>query len=104
MGRIRRAFSVLFWILKSLLLKLSPARRVMLLVALVFAVVGWKKFEISSYIMDFDLRPWGFLLLLIVLMLELRDKLLAKDEIAVARQVQLALHPFIVMEKWPGNP
>jgi len=93
MGRIRRAFSVLFWILKSLLLKLSPARRVMLLVALVFAVVGWKKLEISSVVMDFDLRPWGFALLLIVLMLELRDKLLAKDEIAVARQVQLALHP-----------
>lgn len=93
MGRVRRAFSVLFWILKSLLLKLSPARRVMLLVALVFEVVGWKKLEISNMIMDFDLRPWGFALLLIVLMLELRDKLLAKDEIAVARQVQLALLP-----------
>jgi len=93
MGRIRRAFSVLFWILKSLLMKLSPARRVMLLVALIFGIAGWNAVELGSYVMDFDLRPWGFALLLIVLMLELRDKLLARDEIAVARQVQLALLP-----------
>lgn len=93
MGRIRRAVSVLFWILKSLLMKLSPARRVMLLIALVFGVVGWKAFSIGSIVMDFDLRPWGFVLLLIVLMLELRDKLLARDEIAIARQVQIALLP-----------
>jgi sigma-B regulation protein RsbU (phosphoserine phosphatase) len=93
MGRIRRAFSVLFWILKSLLMKLSPARRVMLLIALVCGIAGWNAVEVGSYVLDFDLRPWGFALLLIVLMLELRDKLLARDEIAVARQVQLALLP-----------
>jgi serine phosphatase RsbU (regulator of sigma subunit) len=94
MGRVRRAFSVLFWILKSLLLKLSPARRVMLVIALVFGVIGWKGFAIGTNVaLDFDLRPWGFVLLLIVLMLELRDKVLARDEIAVARQVQIALLP-----------
>jgi hypothetical protein len=93
MGRFRRAVSVLFWILKSLLMKLSPARRVTLLLALILAVLGWKSFTVGTVAMDFDFRPWGFILLLIVLMLELRDKLLARDEIAIARQVQLALLP-----------
>ena len=85
---------VLLWILKSLLMKLSPARRVMLLIAMVLGMIGWKAISIGESLdMDFDFRPWGFVLLLIVLMLELRDKLLAKDEIAIARQVQLALLP-----------
>jgi hypothetical protein len=93
MGRLRRAVSVLFWILKSLLMKLSPARRVLLLISLLLGVIGWKAFRFSTFVMDFDLRPWGFVLLLLVLMLELRDKLLARDEIEIARQVQLALLP-----------
>jgi sigma-B regulation protein RsbU (phosphoserine phosphatase) len=93
MGRIRRAASVLFWILKSLLMKLSASRRVMLVIALVLGMLGWKSFSFAGVGMDFDFRPWGFVLLLLILMLELRDKLLARDEIAVARQVQLALLP-----------
>jgi sigma-B regulation protein RsbU (phosphoserine phosphatase) len=36
---------------------------------------------------------WSFFILLLVFMLEMMDKVLAKDEIEVARQVQLALLP-----------
>lgn len=93
MSRIRRAFSLLFWVLKSLLLKLSPTRRLLLMVALTFAVMGPTGFSTQAFALQTDLRPWGFVLLLIVLMLELRDKMLAKDEIAIARQVQRALLP-----------
>ncbi len=93
MGRVRRTFSMILWILKSLLMKLSPARRVMLSIALVLGMVGWRSFVTDQFRVSIDLRPWGFVLLLVVLMLELRDKLLARDEIAVARQVQLALLP-----------
>ena len=94
MGRIWRAFVLIGWILKSLFLKLSRARRVLLLVAMIFAVLGWTKISIGAFAPPgIELRLWGFVLLLIVLMLELRDKLLARDEIAVARQVQLALLP-----------
>jgi len=92
MGRFRRAFAVLGWTLKSLLLKLSAPRRIMLLAALVLAILGPLRFG-TEVIVRTDLRPWGFLLLLIVLMLELKDKLLARDEIEFARQVQLALLP-----------
>jgi hypothetical protein len=95
MGRIRRAVTVLFWILKSLLMKLSPVRRVMLLVSLIFFfLIGYKSITLGTLPpLKLNMAPWGFALLLIVLMLELRDKLLARDEIAVARQVQLALFP-----------
>jgi serine phosphatase RsbU (regulator of sigma subunit) len=94
MSRIARAFSMLGWIMKSLLMKLSPPRRLLLLVALVLAVPGRTRFAISGFQeVTIDLRLWACLLLLIVLMLELKDKLLARDEIEIARQVQLALLP-----------
>lgn len=93
MGRPRRTFWVLGWLFRSLLLKLTPARRALLLGALILAILGWTEFVLGGLTVRFDFRPWGFLLLLVVLMLELKDKLLAKDEIQVARQVQRALLP-----------
>lgn len=89
MGRIRRSISMIAWLLKSLFLKLSPTRRLMLVAAFLFSIAGVTHLDRVTI----DFRPAGFLLLLIVLMLELKDKLVAKDEIAVARQVQLALLP-----------
>jgi len=94
MGRIRRAVALLGWVAKSLLLKLSPARRIMLLVAVVLTIlVGHTAFRVGGWGVDANLAPWGFLLLVLVLMLELKDKLLVRDEIEVARQVQLMLLP-----------
>jgi hypothetical protein len=93
MSRLWRAFSLLGWLLKSLLMKLSPGRRLLLIAALICTVMGPTGVSTPIFTADIDLRPWGFALLLIVLMLELRDKLLARDEIAVARQVQIALLP-----------
>ncbi|MBD3868115.1 MAG: PP2C family protein-serine/threonine phosphatase [Acidobacteria bacterium] len=93
MGRIPRAFWLLGWLSKSLLLKLSPARRILLLLATVMSIMGWTHMTVMGYSISYDLRPWGCLLLLFILMLELKDKLLAKDEIQFARKVQLALMP-----------
>jgi len=95
MGRIRRAFVLLAWLFKSLLTKLSPGRRVALLVACVFTVLGKTGFGFAAlgFNLKHDLRPWGFVILLVVLMLELKDKLVAKDEIQIARQVQVMLFP-----------
>ncbi len=80
---------------KSLLTKLSPGRRVALLVACIFTVLGKTGFGIDAlgFNLNHDLRPWGFVVLLVVLMLELKDKLVAKDEIQIARQVQVMLFP-----------
>jgi sigma-B regulation protein RsbU (phosphoserine phosphatase) len=94
MGRVKRAFWILGWLLKSMLLKLSPLRRILLLLSgiLVF-LVGDYSFTWRDWAISANLRPWGWLLLLLVLMLELKDKLVAKDEIQIARQVQIALLP-----------
>jgi hypothetical protein len=93
MGRIRRAFSLLAWISKSLMMKLSPARRLAVLVALLFTLFGHTELRSRLLDVEADFRPFGFLIVLVVLMLELRDKLLVRDEIEIARQVQLALLP-----------
>ncbi len=93
MGRFRRALFLIPRILKSLLFKLSPARRLMLLLGLVFSAFRDTGMMWGTTRISIDLTLWGFLLVLLVLMLELKDKLLAKEEIEVARQVQIALLP-----------
>ena len=93
MGRVRRAFKIVAWLLKSLLSKLSPGRRLALFAALVMCFLGKVHLAFPGQGYRTDLRLWGFLILLLVFMLELMDKVLVKDEIEVARQVQLALLP-----------
>ncbi len=94
MGRIKRAFWLLGWLLKSMITKLSPARRILLLIAFILTfLVAESTFRIGEWAISADLRPWGWLLLFLILMLELKDKLVAKDEIQIARQVQVALLP-----------
>lgn len=93
MGRIRRSFKIVAWLLKSLLAKLSPGRRLALFASLVMCIIGKWRVGVGDQVLRTDLRLWGFLILLLVFMLEMMDKVLAKDEIEVARQVQLALLP-----------
>lgn len=92
MGRISRAISLVGWVLWSMYVKLSPPRRLMVGAAFLCTVLGKTNLRFEQTV-EMDLRPTGFVLLLLVLMLELKDKLLARDEIAIAREVQLALLP-----------
>jgi hypothetical protein len=82
-------------LLTSLLLKLTPARRIMLAVALFLLVFGGPAVRFASSRLSIDIRmPWlAALLLLGVLMLELKDKLVARDELEAGRTIQLALLP-----------
>jgi sigma-B regulation protein RsbU (phosphoserine phosphatase) len=81
----KRWFHVALWILKSSVLRLTPERRVMLLVAalLFFNGIGGPGWSMVL----------GFLDLFLILMLELKDKLLAEDELETGRSVQAALMP-----------
>jgi hypothetical protein len=90
MKPFKRWLRRVWWLFKSLLLKLTPARRMLLALGLVLMVN-----EININIGDFELRiPWlGNLLLVTVLMLELKDKLTARDELQAGRTVQLAFLP-----------
>jgi serine phosphatase RsbU (regulator of sigma subunit) len=89
MRRGKRWLNVLGWLLKSLILNLPPIHRLLLLVSFFLFVFG----DTQIYGFEFQLQPVGFLILLLVLMLELKDKILARDELEVGRAVQLALLP-----------
>jgi sigma-B regulation protein RsbU (phosphoserine phosphatase) len=92
---VRRTVLRLWWLLKSLLLKLTPARRVMLAVALWFLLMGGQQFEFgrNKFQVSVRLPIVSSFLLFTVLMLELKDKLTARDELEAGRKVQLALMP-----------
>ena len=93
MGRVKRFFWVLGWLARNLLLRLAPARRLLLVVAALLFLIRPQWNWGTHLHFNFDLSQGAFLLVRIVLMLELKDKLLARDEIEVARQVQLSLLP-----------
>jgi len=81
------------WLLRGLVLKLSPARRLLVLVCLVFAYAGRVSLHWHGWLFQINLTVTAFLILLLVLGLELKDKLLARDELRIGRLVQLALLP-----------
>jgi len=81
----------LAWLLKSLILNLTPTRRVLLALALILCIHAQWDGGRDSFSIDLDVLPIGLLLLL--LMLELQDKLVAKSELQAGRVVQQALLP-----------
>ncbi len=89
-----RGVLMAYWLLRGLYLKLTIVRRVLLIIALILLFIN-----ISGTIGKTNIRLDGYfkilggLTLLFILMLELKDKLLARDELAAGRQVQLALMP-----------
>lgn len=86
MSRLQRSWKTVWWVLKSLVFNLSPARRLLLIAAI--GAFAWGLMQSAE--------PWaigGFVLALLVLLFELRDKLLARNELEVGRAVQLALLP-----------
>lgn len=88
MGRLRRWISVVWWLLKSMILKLSPFRRVLLVISIIVLMTGRNE--------ESNIFPLlAFIVLLLVLMFELKDKLLARDELETGRAVQSALIPSV---------
>ncbi|MGH9867132.1 MAG: PP2C family protein-serine/threonine phosphatase [Candidatus Polarisedimenticolia bacterium] len=93
MGTVRGIFWFWGWLIKSLLMKLTPARRLALVAAALLLSMGEIRARLGEVQLVVHMTLVGVVLIVIVLMLELKDKLLARDEIEVARQVQLALLP-----------
>jgi sigma-B regulation protein RsbU (phosphoserine phosphatase) len=93
MGRFRRAIYFTWWLLKSLFLKLTPARRILLLLAIFALGQGNASIASDRFRVSFDVGWIGVALILLVLALELKDKLLAREELEAGRAVQMALMP-----------
>lgn len=90
MKPISRFFHLNWWLLKEMIFKLSPVRR-LLFVAGIFMSIFGNSVHVNGNSNNFSIL--GGLLLIFVLMLELKDKLLAKTELGEGRQVQQALMP-----------
>jgi phosphoserine phosphatase RsbU/P len=78
--------------------KLSPARRVLLLLALILLVIPHAAIEYSGeagkvQAIEFDLHFWAALLLLLLLMLEIADRVVMKRDLQIAREIQTWLLP-----------
>lgn len=83
-----------FW---AVLEKLTPARRVLLLVSLVLLVFnpefGWHDQSGSAHIVSLDFRLYGGLLLFLLLILEVADRVVMKRDLEIAREIQTWLLP-----------
>ncbi len=94
MGWLRRTFYLTVWLIKSLLMKLNPFRRLVLFLGLILiffsTTITWQGQEV---VFRNDSQGLGGMLILFVLMLELKDKLLARSELTAGRQIQFALMP-----------
>jgi len=94
-GRRLHVIKEFFW---AVLEKLSPARRVLLLVALLFMLgpSGGFTYHDSGHevhVGDFNAQFWGGLMLLFLLLLEIGDRVVMKRDLEIAREIQSWLLP-----------
>jgi sigma-B regulation protein RsbU (phosphoserine phosphatase) len=83
-----------FW---AVLEKLSPARRVLLLAALIMLVFPSTSFSYRGgnelHVVELDFHFWGGLLLFVLLILEIADRVVMKRDLQIAREIQTWLLP-----------
>lgn len=89
MGRAKQWIYVAWWFLEGLILKLTPTRRLLLLIAFLLLLSNLNNNNSGVE----PAHIIGALILLFVLMLELKDKLLAHEELEAGHAVQDALAP-----------
>jgi phosphoserine phosphatase RsbU/P len=93
-GRHLHVVKEFFW---AVLEKLTPARRVLLLAALVLLVVPGGSFTAETtngpQVHEFELHFWGGLLMFILLILEIADRVVMKRDLQIAREIQTWLLP-----------
>jgi len=88
----RRVWRSAWALFQAMLMKLSPARRILLLLAIAFLVitfdVHWGKQEVAI-----QLSAFGSLILFLLLALELADRVAMKRDLEIAREIQQRLVP-----------
>ena len=93
-GRGLHVIKEFFW---AVMEKLSPARRVLLLAALVLLALPHGGINYNegdkSFAVEFDTHFWAGLLLFLLLMLEIADRVVMKRDLQIAREIQTWLLP-----------
>jgi len=85
-----RIAKTLFW---SMLMKMTPARRVLLLVAFVMLLMSGMKFQYNNFSFDVNFQVVAVFIFLLLLSLELADKVTMKRDLEIAREIQTWLVP-----------
>jgi hypothetical protein len=83
MGKFRRAWYLTWWLIKILFLKLSSFRRILLILALYLIFTASDNGEINGIRIIIS-----SLLFFFIILLELKDKLLAREELEAGRSIQ----------------
>jgi len=90
-GMIRKLTLIVWWLLKSLFKRLTPVRQILLIIGLIMifsvSITGSGNVQVNNNSII------GASVLLFILLLELKDKLLARSELSEGRAVQNALLP-----------
>lgn len=96
-GWFRKWFSASWRILRQAILRLTPGRRILLVLSIILAVSAGSRYESydngGNVQFGIEFNTASYALLMVVLMLELKDKLLARSELETGRSVQIALMP-----------
>lgn len=99
MKSIKRSFFIFGWVLKAMFFKLTPFRRLLFVMGILMIITV----RASGDALTFDGNALvGGALLVLVILLELKDKLLAHDELEEGRHIQELLMPerTPAMEGW----
>lgn len=93
MSKIGKWIKQIWWILKSAFFQLTPIRRLLVFVGVVVILISNSVRFNGEHVQSDNSALLGGILLLFVLILELKDKLLAKSELEEGRAVQKLLMP-----------
>jgi hypothetical protein len=91
---LKRFWLTAWWMLKGMFFRLTPVRRLLFVIGIVLIAIS-RNIEYSGdrIHMTSETSVVGIVCIILVLMLELKDKLLAKEELEAGRAVQDALAP-----------
>jgi sigma-B regulation protein RsbU (phosphoserine phosphatase) len=97
-SRVRHALNIVgrfFW---AIIEKLTPARRVLLLIALVLIIIPsgdatWQSRSGEVKVVGFDTHFYGGLLMFALLILEVGDRVVMKRDLQIAKEIQTWLLP-----------
>ncbi|MGB7022623.1 MAG: SpoIIE family protein phosphatase [Candidatus Acidiferrales bacterium] len=88
----KRPFRIAWALFQAMMMKLTPARRVLLLIACILMLINLK-FNFGDGQIAFDLGGLGTAILFILLALELADRVTMKRDLEIAREIQHWLVP-----------
>jgi serine phosphatase RsbU (regulator of sigma subunit) len=88
----RRPFRIGWALFGAMLMKLSPARRILLLLAVIMLVFSGEA-HVGRVTLGFRLEAFGAALLFLLLALELADRVTMKRDLEIAREIQRWLVP-----------